>query len=47
MSTDARAWVQLGLAVIGAGMVLGSILGAAYGGLMVLAGVMDGDEEPI
>ena len=44
---DRAAVVQLGLAIIGAGLVFGSLLGAAYGSLRLLAGVMDGAEEPL
>lgn len=29
--TDRRAWVQLGLALIGAGAVFGSVAGAMFG----------------
>lgn len=43
--TDRAAW--LGLAVVGAGTILGTLLGACYAGLRVLAGVMDGDEEAL
>ena len=37
MSSDTRAWLQLGLAIVGAGFVIGSAITAAVTSVLVYA----------
>lgn len=41
MTTEARAWTQLGLALVGAATVLGGIAGWAFGMVRIVAGAID------
>lgn len=38
---DIKAWAQFGLALVGAGMVFGSLLGGTLGLVWVAAGALD------
>lgn len=40
-AADRKAWVQLGLALVAAGAVLGSLLGTTYGMVQIAAGALD------
>jgi hypothetical protein len=45
VTEEHKRWATLGMALVGAAIVFGSLLGAAAGGVMTLARVMDEDEE--